>query len=137
MEKFNKTNLRKIRTALESALDGMVDNWGMPIKVTLGRISYSEENFTAKIECSLINSDGVVQNKERTAWLSSASSYGLNPEWIDQTFMAYDGKVMKIMGLNTRAYKAPVVLECTENGKSYKGSCGMIRDHMRDRSISI
>ena len=137
MEKFDKANLKKIRTALESAFDGMVDDLGMPIKLKLGGISYSDTNFTAKIECSLINGDGVVQNKERAAWLRQASSYDLDPEWIDQTFMAYDGRVLKITGLNTRAYKSPVTLECAENGKLYKASCEMIRDHMRDRSISI
>tara|TARA_R100000664_G_scaffold29927_1_gene42128 strand:+ start:3029 stop:3424 length:396 start_codon:yes stop_codon:yes gene_type:complete len=129
MQKFDKANLKKIRIALEGALDGMVDDLGMPIKLKLGGISYSEANFTVKLECSLINGDGVVQNKERMAWLRLASSYDLDPEWIDQTFKTHDGKVLKITGLNTRARKAPVLLEDVE-GNMYKGPCEMIRDHM-------
>jgi hypothetical protein len=129
MEKFDKANLGKIRPALEGALDGMVDDLGMPIKLKLGQISYSDTNFTVKLECSLINGDGVAQSKERAAYIESASMYDLDAAWIDQTFKTHDGKVLKIKGLNTRAPKNPVLLE-DEKGRTYKGPVDIVRKHM-------
>ena len=141
MDTFDKSNINLIRDAIQRALDYVAEdlrdgNANISLDLKLGGISYSDTNFTAKIECSLINGDGVVQNKERAAWLRRASSYGLDPEWIDQTFKAYDGKVLKITGLNTRARKSPVLLEDAE-GNTYKGPVAMVRDHMTHRSISI
>ena len=136
MEKFDKANLKKIRTALESAFDGMVDDLGMPIKLKLGGISYSDTNFKATLSCAVIDDNGVVQNKERAAYIASASIHGLDPAWIDQTFMDYEGRTMKITGLNTRARKQPILLE-DENGNTYRGHASMVRDHMTHRSISV
>lgn len=136
MDKFDKSILKKIRTALDNAFDGVVDDLGMPIKLELGGISYSETTFTAKIECSLLGSGGVVQDKERIAYSKVAHYSGLKTEWLDQTFRDLNGRVMKITGFNSRAPKMPVRLEGAD-GKEYKASAKMVVRNMTDRAISI
>lgn len=136
MDKFDKSILKKIRTALDDAFDGVVDDLGMPIKLKLGKISYSDTTFTAKVECSLLGEGGVVQDKERIAYSELAELTGLKLEWLDQTFKSLDGKVMKITGYNSRAPKNPVRLEGVD-GKQYKASTKMVISHMKDRALSI
>ena len=135
MDKFDKSNLKKIRTALDDAFDGVVDDLGMPINLKLGDIRFSDTTFTAKIECSLLGEGGVVQDKERLAYTRLTELTGLRPEWLDQTFKSYDGKVMKITGFNTRARKNPVRLEGVD-GKQYKASTEMVISYMQDRALS-
>lgn len=106
------------------------------LDLKLGNISYSDTNFKATLNCAVVDESGVVQNKERAAYIELSELYDLDPAWIDQTFMDYEGRTMKITGLNTRARKQPILLE-DENGNTYRGPASMVRDHMTHRSISI
>ena len=141
MDTFDKSNINLIRDAIQTALDNVAEDLRdcgphISLDLKLGNISYSDTNFKATLNCAVVDENGVVQNKERAAYIASASIHGLDPAWIDQTFMDYKGKVLKITGWNTRARKCPVLLEDKE-GNTYKGPASMVRDHMTHRSISV
>ena len=141
MDTLNKSNINLIRDAIQTALDNVAGdlrdgNANISLDLKLGGISYSDTNFKATLSCSVVDENGVVQNKERAAYIQFSSMYDLDPAWIDQTFMDYEGRTMKITGLNTRARKQPILLE-DENGKSYKGHAATVLAHMTNRSISV
>ena len=140
MDTFNKSNINLIRDAIQTALDNVAEdlrdgNANISLDLKLGGLSYSDTNFKATLSCAVVDDNGVVQNKERAAYIAAASIHGLDPAWIDQ-FMDYEGKVLKITGWNTRARKMPILLEDKE-GNTYKGPVAMVRDHMTNGSISV
>lgn len=141
MDTFDKSNINLIRDAIQTALDNVAEdlrdgNANISLDLKLGGISYSDTNFKATLSCAVVDDNGVVQNKERAAYIAAASIHGLDPAWIDQTFMDYEGRTMKITGWNTRARKCPVLLE-DKKGNTYKGPVAMVRDHMTNRSMSV
>jgi hypothetical protein len=141
MDTFDKSNINLIRDAIQTALDNVAKdlrdgNANISLDLKLGGISYSDTNFKATLSCAVIDDNGVVQNKERAAYIELSELYDLDPAWIDQTFMDYEGRTMKITGLNTRARKQPILLEDKE-GNTYKGPVAMVRDHMTNRSMSV
>ena len=141
MDTLNKSNINLIRDAIQRALDYVAEDLRdcgphISLDLKLGNISYSDTNFKATLNCAVVDENGVVQNKERAAYIELSELYDLDPAWIDQTFMDYEGRTMKITGLNTRARKKPILLE-DENGNTYRGHASMVRDHMTHRSISV
>lgn len=141
MDTLNKSNINLIRDAIQRALDYVAEDLRdcgphISLDLKLGNISYSDTNFKATLNCAVVDENGVVQNKERAAYIELSELYDLDPAWIDQTFMDYEGRTMKITGLNTRARKQPILLE-DENGNTYRGHASMVRDHMTHRSISV
>jgi hypothetical protein len=71
------------------------------------------------VEAAVIADGGTAETRERTAFKLQADFFTLKPEWLDKTF-SFGGDDYTIIGLNTKAYKAPVLATQASNGKTYK-----------------
>ena len=89
------------------------------IKIKLGRISYGDNNFTAKVETNLVKDGKVVEtiaidfDRYKDAW-------GLKFP-LGYTFNMTD-TIYKVVGLKPRNRKYPIICEALNNGKRYKMS---------------
>ena len=115
MERFTKGNLKVIRVAIDTALREVEEAHG--IKLNMGNISFDETTFRTKLEASVINERGIVQDRERTDFTQYATMYDLNPEWLDKEIVLGDD-TFTVTGLNTKASKNVVRIE-KANGKIY------------------
>ena len=113
---ITKQLLDDVRTDFDQAIKEVETKHGLQIQ--LRSLRYGQQNATGKIEMSLLNTDGIVQTPERTAWENHARFYQLDPSWLDQTFVSSKGTAHTITGLNTKAPKYPV--QTTSNGRDYK-----------------
>lgn len=126
IQELNRANLGLLREAINAAIADFGNKFG--VKISTGSASFSPANATMKLEIATISTDGVVESKERTAFIREARLYGLNPEWIDKEFtMLGSQQVCKVIGLNTRCHKSPVI--CDSNGKRYKVSASTVKAH--------
>ena len=108
MERFTKGNLKVIRVAIDTALREVEEAHG--IKLNMGNISFDETTFRTKLEASVINERGIVQDRERTDFTQYATMYDLNPEWLDKEIVLGDD-TFTVTGLNTKASKNVVRIE--------------------------
>jgi len=116
-----------IRDEMDDVLEAVAKKHGLKIKVGSVRYSSTEGNF--KVKVNTIAADGTVESMERVQFKVSASSYGLDPNWLDQTFI-HEGSKYKITGFNTRAKRFPVQAILTTNGTKYKFPTGLVRKCM-------
>ena len=115
MERFTKGNLKVIRVAINTALREVEEAHG--IKLNMGNISFDETTFRTKLEASIVNEKGIVEDRQRTDFTKYATMYDLNPEWLDKEIVLGDD-TFTVTGLNTKASKNVVRLE-KGNGKIY------------------
>lgn len=111
----DKNELKMFRHEFTQSMKALEEKFG--VKVDLGRISYSDTNFSGKITVSNVAEDGTVENPEAEGFRSCASLVGLKPEDLGREF-THRGETYKITGLNLRRSKYPISAEC--NGKGYK-----------------
>ena len=116
--KFDKASLGRVRHEVNGSLAELGERLG--ITLHLGNISYKDNTFTAKVEGCLAGFDA------RSAdWSDYCWKFGLKEDWLGQTF-AHGGEEYKIVGLNRRARKNPVIVEL--RGKTYTISASLIRN---------
>ena len=115
MERFTKGNLKVIRVAIDTALREVEEAHG--IKLNMGNISFDETTFRTKLEASIVNEKGIVEDRQRTDFTQYATMYDLNPEWLDKEIVLGDD-TFTVTGLNTKASKNVVRIE-KANGKTY------------------
>ena len=104
IEKFDKPTLKTVREALATALDGLQGELG--INLEIGNISYSANQFTAKLTGSLLGHDPLADEWERYA-----NIYDLDVTWIGRGFV-FNGKTYTVVGLDTKKRKYPVIASC-------------------------
>jgi hypothetical protein len=112
---FDLEEAKRMRVRLQEVLDKFADSLG--IGVQLGNATYKGNALNIAVEFIVKNESGVLQTDERKAFRSYAKTYGLEPEWLDKTF-TQDGKTFKIVGLNGRKPKRPILCE-DDKGGSY------------------
>ena len=120
IEKFDKPTLKTVREALATALDGLQGELG--IKLEIGNISYSANQFTAKLTGSLLGHDPLADEWERYA-----NIYDLDVTWIGRGFV-FNGKTYTVVGLDTKKRKYPVIASCGD--KRYKFPAAVVIKRM-------
>ena len=113
---ITKEMLSELRKDCDRAIEEVGHKYSLSID--LKGISYSDTNASGKIEMSLIQSDGVLQTRERSSWQSMASTYGLDPDLLDKTFVS-NGVAHTVAGINMKAKKYPIQTRDPQ-GKGYK-----------------
>ena len=107
------------------------------VDLQLGNGSYDREGLYGKLtlEISALqssengNGPPVTTDKYAVEWTRQAKWLGLNPEWLGKTFTDSRRIEQTIVGLNTRAWKMPVLTRGS-NGKLYKFPVDMVVRHM-------
>ena len=105
---FTKAGLKTIRASLNKAFREVEEAHG--IKLNMGNISFDETTFRTKLEASIVNEKGIVEDRQRTDFTKYATMYDLNPEWLDKEIVLGDD-TFTVTGLNTKASKNVVRIE--------------------------
>lgn len=115
MDKFtdDPKKLKAIRVSINDALAFVEKAHGIKLKIGLN-MSYDETTFRTKLEGSLVNDSGTVEDGQRSDFKKFATMFDLNPEWLDKEIVLGDD-TFTVTGLNTRASKNVVRIE-KENG---------------------
>ena len=109
---FTKSGLKTIRASLNKAFREVEEAHG--IKLNIGNISFDDTTFRTKLEASIVNEKGIVEDRERTDFTKYATMFDLNPEWLDKEIVL-NGRTFTITGLNTKASKNNIRIQA-ENG---------------------
>lgn len=108
---------RNLRPEVEAAVQAQVaEAYGMTAKV--GNAKYTSGSVTFSVTLAVVSEDGTVRSPEAEAYTSFAGMYGLPVDGLNKTFRNR-GQVFRVIGLNTRRGKYPVLVEDLQ-GKRYK-----------------
>jgi hypothetical protein len=120
IKEFTRPELKRLDEDIDKHLEQIGKKFGIHLKRGSGR--FSPDNFSFKIEASIIGKDGTVATREAKDFERYAKMYGLNPKDLGKTFEDWDGKEFEIVGLTTRSPKYPILAKNTMNGKTFKFS---------------
>lgn len=117
IQKFHRSNLDNIADDAMTALQAVADKYDIDIQK--GRGTYSDTNYTLKIEMSVKDKTGQVITREARDFKSFADAYGLQSDDLGKTFPA-SGRTFEIVGLSTKAKKYPILAKDVNTGGTYK-----------------
>jgi hypothetical protein len=103
--KFDAATVETLRPQIVGALERLKS---LGLTFDLGRITFSPDDFTAKLTVTLAGTD-----KSRDAFKTQAKYYGLQPEWLDQT-VTNRGETLTVVGLDTKRRGYPVVTKMAD-----------------------
>ena len=112
--KFDRTNLKQIRTDLEAALDNLSKKH--QISLTVGNISFNDMSFSTKIKAAITDGDNSIDKIE---WATHAWRFGLEEDDFGKTF-THNGKLYITVGIKPRSSKYPLVAQRVGTTDQYK-----------------
>jgi len=130
---FDRTNLQALRGELNAAVSAIAERHGIAIQC--GRCGFSPENATLKLELSVKTPEGAVVSRERKDYTDFAEVYGLDPAWLDKTFVT-GGETYKITGLRPKGRKRPVLCQQLANGKTFVFPVDAVKAYMKVQSLN-
>ena len=115
-QRFTKPVVRDLRNELEKVLNEFASKHG--IVASLGNARFSADNvkWSFNLACPDAVGGDDVDSVEAVAFLSQCHLYGMAKTDLNAT-VNVRGTLVKIVGLNTRRHKYPVI--CEQNGKRY------------------
>ena len=131
---FNTNSLTKMRSEMLKNFEALEKKYG--IKFNVGRMTYSHDNFSAKVTCSLVSNDGTVLTAEAKNLMDYGKMSGLNDDVKLNKKFYYSGQHFKVVGLATRSQKFPVICEDVNTGKSYKLPIAGVNRNINCKSIN-
>jgi hypothetical protein len=108
---FTKDDIKAIRADMDEALATLANKHGMAFSI--GRISYTANNFTAKVTGATIGKGGTIQTPGRIALKRRF------PEYVDMDVILSNGLPGKVIEYHPRKRKFPFIVEAAL-GKTYK-----------------
>lgn len=124
MKQMTKDQLKLLRSELDAVLPEIATKLGMSIKV--GNGSYDSTSGTLKVEAAMLNDSGVALTKEARHFKLYATSYGLEADDLNKTFITTHG-AFQVTGLSLRSSKFPVLVREVSTGKEYKYGADLVR----------
>jgi hypothetical protein len=117
--RFDGPTLKTLRTALDSALKPVGEQYG--IVLSLGTISFSDADFRVRLTGALAQGAGGAGkvDKSRKEFERYADLLGLNKTDLGKTF-TFRGKRYEIVGAKLSARKYPILAKQVGNGRVYK-----------------
>jgi hypothetical protein len=115
---FTKPELKNFREDFQQAVKELETKYGVTIE--LGSISYTSNDFHAKMEVKKKVVEGIEGNVSHDQFEFEKYCFfvGLTKDFYGKQFSMH-GKTFTISGINPKAHKMPVIATCTD-GKSYK-----------------
>ncbi len=114
--KIDRTFIRLARPEIESALADFCTKYGLSVSVGKGK--FSDSNVTLHVEFAVQNAAGVVVTKEVEAFNRYHAMFGLKATDLHREF-GYRGNTYKLMGLNPKARRNPLIVERQPDGKTF------------------
>lgn len=99
--------LNQFRQDFEQAVSALEAKY--QIKMDLGRITYDEQGFRGKLT-AVANSQDESNSIMELNFKNNAEQYGLKANDLGKSFMS-KGRSLKIVGLNPRARRFPIIAE--------------------------
>ena len=113
IEQFSPANLDQVRAEMVKAMAEVEKKFG--IKVGLGKITYTGEEFSMKVTSMVVNSknESVVADNVDPKWVSNFMrnylSFGLRREDLGRS-LKYDGKTYTLVGARSANARLPLVV---------------------------
>lgn len=114
-EEITRPLLRQLQADMDEALKAVAQKHGVSIEV--GNASFTSQNATFKVQVAVTGKGGVADTREAQDFRIFATSYGLTPDDLGQTF-PYGGKEYTIVGLSRKSSKYPIL--CKKNGENVR-----------------
>jgi hypothetical protein len=116
---FDSRNVDTIRTAIDAAIQTVAKEYG--IQLTAGNLTYSPNNCTVKVECSVIGAEGEAHTRESEDFKRYCHRYELQEEDLNKVFVdTVNGLRYKIIGCKPRSTKYPIIVRTMDTGARYK-----------------
>lgn len=115
---------KNLRPELEAAAKRFAEAYGMTASV--GNAKYTSGSVTFQVTLAVVAEDGTVRSPEAEAYTSLASLYRLPEDGLGKTFADFSGKRFRVLGLNTKRGKYPVMVEDLQ-GKRFKMTAEQVR----------
>lgn len=116
MNIFTGKTLLPIKKAIDKALAEVGAEHGLSFNI--GKITFFDTSFTAKIEC-VINNGESGNSVAKNTWDRYCYNYGLTPESFGKKFTS-NGNLFEICGCKPNNHKYPIIAKNLGNGKQYK-----------------
>jgi hypothetical protein len=129
VEKFDKTNVKTILQKCEDALQPIADEFGLDLQRKSCRYRDMEMPVAFLLQATVVDDDGKVLDKQAQEFKKYASLYGLKPEHLGKTVLSM-GKVMTVVGLNTRNRKFPILCLEPKTSKRFKLTAESVRSRL-------
>ena len=133
INKFDRPSCKIVGEAVDQALKGVADKFGITIKRKSG--TFSENNYTIKIEASVIGENGLAISKEAEAFKQMAQYYGLAASDLNKKFTNWSGKEYQIVGLATKSSKYPILAKEIDSGKTFKFAEKQVQDLLNKSEV--
>jgi len=112
--KIDTANLKEFREEFKKAVEKLAKKY--KVEISLGNISYDNLEFHGKMSVKNLEQGGKKIDADKENFSKYAVLYGLKPALFGYSITA-QGKNFKIVGINPRKRKFPIVLEDTKTGK--------------------
>ena len=124
IEKIDRSVAKELRGVIEEAVGEALKERGLQVK--MGNARYTDTSINYKMEIIVEPSEegGIVMDEKAIAFKNHASLYDLKPEWLGRSFKYQRGD-RKIVGLNMRARKAPIIVD--SNGDRYRMTAEFVK----------
>ncbi len=123
--------LKKQLPALDRELNALFAKYGLKVVLRNAGVSGLEVKFNIRTEDTQVD-PATAERVLRDQYEAKCFRVGLKPEWFgkEMTFPGRPGKY-RIVGVNTRKKKYPVVLESTTGGKGLLTTAFSVQSTMR------
>lgn len=125
---IDKKTFDAIRKSIATALDSVGKEYGVQFKA--GNISYSDTYFNIKVSAHVIGEGGDVITQEAEAFQKLAHLFGLLSSDLFRAFV-FRGTAYKIIGLNARAAKNPIMLLNMNTGKQARAGVDFVKHNLK------
>ena len=121
INKFNKRNLSKTR----SDLDNLLNEYGKEHEMvfTLGNIRFFSDSFNMKIIATIAN---CAKDAEKKEFVRDCKLFGLTEEHYNKE-ITINNKTYKIIGIDKRKHKYPIICRLLVNDNKYKLSIDEVK----------
>jgi len=109
---------KDMREQLNAALALVAKDFN--VSFDIGKMTYSSDSVTMKVEALLNNADGTTTTPEAKAYLEMANRpyTEAEPEWLGKEVTTVSGEKLTLVGYRPRARKQPYIVT-KGNGKQY------------------
>lgn len=120
---FTRLNIQWTRKEMEAVFAAIEEEHG--IKLSIGTMSFDTDRFTCRVEGVVIKSGmegkSVREIKGKDDFLNNCFMYGMEKTDLGQT-KVIKGVEYKLIGLNTRSKKYPLIIENKATGKNARAN---------------
>ena len=121
MAKVTKDFLKESRELIDAELKALGDKLGVTFRAGSG--SYETDGSAGHYKLEIVAKGA---NPAQSKFNRVCHLYNLKPEDFGKT-LKISGREFKLVGLNTRAPKKPVEIECLKSGGQYKAAENVLK----------